>query len=183
MANENANNEVNVNENIDNKVDNTPVEETVNKAEYDRLKSALDKALKEKGEVTKQLRAKQSDDERLMAEKAEADRVRDEELEMLKAELNRNKAVNAYKSVSDDKMVETLIDAVSNADHNAIANILNKYADAKVKEAQAEWQKSRPRVNLGGEGGITKEQFNAMSMAEKSKLFRENKAEYDRLNS
>lgn len=183
MANENANNEINVNENIDNKVDKTPVEETVNKAEYDRLKSALDKALKEKGEVTKQLRAKQSDDERLMAEKAEADRVRDEELEMLKAELNRNKAVNAYKSVSDDKMVETLIDAVSNADHNAIANILNKYADAKVKEAQAEWQKSRPRVNLGGEGGITKEQFNAMSMAEKSKLFRENKAEYDRLNS
>lgn len=183
MANENANNEINVNENIDNKVDKTPVEETVNKAEYDRLKSALDKALKEKGEVTKQLRAKQSDDERLMAEKAEADRVRDEELEMLKAELNRNKAVNAYKSVSDDKMVETLIDAVSNADHNAIANILNKYADAKVKEAQAEWQKSRPRVNLGGEGGITKEQFNTMSMAEKSKLFRENKAEYDRLNS
>ena len=75
MANENANNEINVNENIDNKVDKTPVEETVNKAEYDRLKSALDKALKEKGEVTKQLRAKQSDDERLMAEKAEADRV------------------------------------------------------------------------------------------------------------
>jgi hypothetical protein len=36
---------------------------------------------------------------------------------------------------------------------------------------------------MGGEGSITKEQFNAMSMAEKSKLYRENKAEYERLNS
>jgi hypothetical protein len=104
-------------------------------------------------------------------------------LEFLRKELNHNKAVNAYKSVKDDSIVERLIGAVSDADHNAIADILEKYASAKVKEAQAEWQKSRPRVNMGGEGGITKEQFNAMSMAEKSKLYRENKAEYDRLNN
>jgi hypothetical protein len=122
-------------------------------------------------------------EEREAEAKAEADRVQKEELENLKKELNHNKAVNAYKAITDDSMIETLIDAVSDADHNAIANILEKYASAKVKEAQAEWQKSRPRVNMGGEGSITKEQFNAMSMAEKSKLYRENKAEYDRLNS
>ena len=33
----------------------------------------------------------------------------------------------------------------------------------------------------GGDGGFTKEQFAKMSMADKSKLYRENKAEYDRL--
>ena len=119
----------------------------------------------------------------LAEEKAEADRLQKEELENLKKELNHNKAVNAYKAIPDEKMVESLIDAVSDADHSAIANILEKYANAKVKEAQAEWQKSRPRVNMGGEGGLIKEQFDAMSIADKSKLYRENKAEYDRLNS
>jgi hypothetical protein len=151
--------------------------------ERDKFKSANDKLSKSEAEMKRQLRAKLTAEEQQAAEQAEAQRVKDEQLEQLIAENNRMKAFGAYKSVQDEKMVESLIDAVSDADHNAIANILEKYASAKVKEAQAEWQKSRPRVNMGGEGSITKEQFNAMSMAEKSKLYRENKAEYDRLNS
>ena len=151
--------------------------------ERDKFKSANDKLSKSEAEMKRQLRAKLTAEEQQAAEQAEAQRVKDEQLEQLIAENNRMKAFGAYKSIQDEKMVESLIDAVSDADHNAIANILEKYASAKVKEAQAEWQKSRPRVNMGGEGSITKEQFNAMSMAEKSKLYRENKAEYDRLNS
>jgi len=152
-------------------------------ADRDKYKSANDKLSKESADYKRQLRAKQTEEEQLAEEKAEADRLQKEELENLKKELNHNKAVNAYKAIPDEKMVESLIDAVSDADHSAIANILEKYASAKVKEAQAEWQKSRPRVNMGGEGGLTKEQFDAMSIADKSKLYRENKAEYDRLNS
>ena len=157
------------------------LEEANNRA--DRNKAELDKALKENGTLKKEKRASMSEAERLAEEKAEADRQREEHVKDLEARLNRREAEMAYKSVSDEKMVESLIDAVSDADHNAIASIMEKYASAKVKDAQAEWMKSRPRVNMGGEGGITKEQFNAMSMAEKSKLYRENKAEYDRLNS
>lgn len=152
-------------------------------AERDKYKLANDKLSKEAAENKRQLRARQTAEEQQAEEKAEAERLQKEELENLKKELNHNKAVNAYKAITDDKMVESLIEAVSDADHNAIANILEKYASAKVKDAQAEWMKSRPRVNMGGEGGITKEQFNAMSLTEKSKLYRENKAEYDRLNS
>ena len=152
-------------------------------ADRDKYKSANDKLSKESADYKRQLRAKQTAEEQQAEEQAEAQRIRDEQFEEMKARLNRSEAEKAYKSVTDEKMVESLIDAVSDADHNAIANILEKYASAKVKEAQAEWMKSRPRVNMGGEGGITKEQFNAMSMAEKSKLYRENKAEYDRLNS
>ena len=152
-------------------------------ADRDKYKSANDKLSKESADYKRQLRAKQTEEEQLAEEKAEADRLQKEELENLKKELNHNKAVNAYKAIPDEKMVESLIEAVSDADHSAIANILEKYANAKVKEAQAEWQKSRPRVNMGGEGGLTKEQFDAMSIADKSKLYRENKAEYDRLNS
>ena len=160
---------------------NNKLEEANNRA--DRNKSELDKALKENGTLKKEKRASMSEAERVAEEKAEADRLRDEHVKDLEARLNRSEAEKAYKSVSDEKMVESLIDAVSDADHIAIANILEKYASAKVKEAQAEWMKSRPRVNMGGEGSLTKEQFNNMSIADKSKLYRENKAEYDRLNS
>lgn len=135
------------------------VEDSVSKVEYDKLKSALDKALKEKGDITKQLRAKQSEDERLSAEQAEAQRIKDEEYEATKAELNRLKAVGAYKSISSDKVVESLIDAVSNADHNAIALIIENEVKAAVKVAQTEWLKSRPQANVGSYSAMTKEQI------------------------
>lgn len=152
-------------------------------SDRDKYKNANDKLSKSEAEMKRQLRAKQTAEEAEAEAKAEAERRRDEELENLRKELNHNKAVNAYKEISDEKMVASLIDAISDADHNAIAMILEKHANAKVKEAQLEWQKSRPRVNIGGAEGLTKEQFNEMSIAEKSKLYRENKAEYDRLNS
>lgn len=152
-------------------------------ADRDKYKSANDKLSKEAAESKRALRAKQTAEEQEAEAKAEAEKATQEELENLRKELNHNKAVNAYKAISDDKTVESLIEAVSDADHNAIANIMEKYATAKVKEAQTEWLKSRPPVNVGGNGALTKEQFASMSIAEKSKLYRENKAEYDRLNS
>lgn len=152
-------------------------------ADRDKYKSANDKLSKEAAESKRALRAKQTAEEQEAEAKAEAEKATQEELRSLREELNHNKAMNAYRSISDDKMVENLIEAVSDADHNAIASIMEKYATAKVKEAQTEWLKSRPRVNAGGDGQMTKEQFNSLSLAEKSKLYRENKAEYDRLNS
>lgn len=194
MANENANvgteNSATENQqNVNQQENNTPtVEELMEQlkqanADRDKYKSANDKLSKEAAENKRALRAKQTAEEQEAEAKAEAERATQEELENLRKELNHNRAVNAYKSIPDDKMVESLIDAVSDADHNAIANIMEKYATAKVKEAQAEWLKSRPPVNAGGNGALTKEQFNNMSLQEKSKLYRENKAEYDRLNS
>lgn len=149
--------------------DNTPtVEELMaqlenERAEKERHKSALDKALKEKGDITKQLRAKQSEDERLSAEQAEAQRIRDEEFEATKAELNRMKAIGAYKSISGEKVVENLIEAVSNADHNTIAKIFESEIEARVKSAQAEWLKSRPQANVGSYSTMTKEQIMAIT--------------------
>lgn len=193
MANENVTN--NATENTETTVVETTATETKPTAdelmaqiaqltsERDKYKSANDKLSKSEAEMKRQLRAKLSAEEQQAEEQAEAQRLADEERESMRKELNHIKAVNAYKTISDEKMVESLIDAVSDADHNAIADIIERHASAKVKEAQTEWMKSRPRVNMGGEDSITKDQFNAMSMAEKSKLYRENKAEYDRLNN
>lgn len=153
-------------------------------ARADKNKSELDKALKENGALKKEKRASMTEADRLAEEKAEADRIKDEKYKEMEQRLMRSEAEKAYKSISDENMVNGLIEAISDADHSAVAGIIDRLVAAKVKEAQAEWQKSRPRVNIGGgDGGYTKEQFEKMTMAEKSKLYRENKAEYDRLNS
>lgn len=153
-------------------------------ARADKNKTELDKALRENGALKKEKRASMTEADRLAEEKAEADRIKDEKYKEMEQRLMRSEAEKAYKSISDENMVNGLIEAISDADHSAVAGIIDRLVAAKVKEAQAEWQKSRPRVNIGGgDGGYTKEQFEKMTMAEKSKLYRENKAEYDRLNS
>lgn len=157
MAEETKTNPVETTDN--NVTEKSNVVDSVSKAEYEKLKTALDKALKEKGDITKQLRAKQSEDERLAEEQAEAQRIREEELETLKAENNRMKAANAYKSISSEKAVENLIEAVSNADHNAIAKIFEAEIEARIKAEKTEWLKSRPQVNVGNDETITREQI------------------------
>ena len=130
----------------------SPVEQTVSAAEYERIKASLDKALKEKGDITKQLRAMQSEDERLKAEREEAQKASDEEKEAMRIELNNIKAQNAYKNISDEKAVKKLIDAVSKADHNAIADIIKAEVEVAVKKAEADWLNGRPEVSVGTNG-------------------------------
>ena len=131
-------------------------------ADRDKYKSANDKLSKESADYKRQLRAKQSEDERLSAEQAEAQRIKDEQLEQLIAENNRMKAFGAYKSISSEKVVENLIEAVSNADHNAIAKIFDAEIEARVKAEKTEWLKSRPQANVGSYSAMTKEQIMAI---------------------
>ena len=139
-----------------------PVVDTVSKAEYEKLKSALDKALKEKGDITKQLRAKQSEDERISAEQAEAQRIRDEEFEATKAELNKMKAVGAYKDISE-KVVEQLITAVSEADHLTVAAIIANEKKLAVSAAEKTWMGSRPAIGSNSYSSMTVEQIMAIT--------------------
>ena len=132
------------------------------RAEKEKYKSASDKASSEAAKYKKELRSKQTAEEQEAEAKAEADKLRDEELESLRKELNHNKAVSAYKAITDEKVVETLIEAVSESDHNAIAAIIENQKKAAVKEAQVEWLKSRPQANAGAYSSMTKEQIMAI---------------------
>ena len=167
MANENANNVENTTAET-NATDNAPtVDELMAQisqltADRDKYKSANDKLSKSEAEMKRQLRAKQTEDERLAEEQAEAQRKRDEEYEAILAENNRMKAVGAYKSISNSKVVDNLIEAVSNADHNAIALIIENEIKAAVKVAEIDWLKSRPQAQIGAGGGMTKEQIMAI---------------------
>ena len=131
-------------------------------AERDRFKSANDKLSKSEAEMKRQLRARQSAEEQEAEALAEAQRIADEERESMRKELNHIKAVNAYKNVSE-KSVEKLIDAVSDADHNAIAQIIEAEVKQAVRLAEAEWLKSRPQIGGGSYTGMTKEQIMAIS--------------------
>ena len=132
------------------------------RAEKEKYKNASDKASSEAAKYKKELRSKQTAEEQEAEAKAAADKLRDEELESLRKELNHNKAVSAYKAITDEKVVETLIEAVSESDHNAIAAIIENQKKAAVKEAQAEWLKSRPQANAGAYSSMTKEQIMAI---------------------
>jgi hypothetical protein len=127
-------------------------------ADRDKYKSANDKLSKENAEAKRKERDRMTEEEKL----AEAQRIRDEEFEAIKAENNRMKAIGAYKSMSSEKVVENLIEAVSNADHNAIAKIFDAEIEARVKTAQTEWLKSRPQANVGSYSAMTKEQIMAI---------------------
>lgn len=133
-------------------------------AEANTAKRERDKAAKEAADRKREQIANMTADEKAKAE-AEEDRKRiEEELAETKRQLNHINAVAAYKAVSDEKTVEQLIDAVSNADHVSIAAIMAAEVQRAVKAAQSEWMKTRPPVNAGGEySSMTKEQIMAIA--------------------
>ena len=133
------------------------------KADAEKYKNANDKLSKSEAEMKRQLRAKLTAEEQEAEAQKEAQRLADEERENMRKELNHIKAVNAYKSIPDEKVVENLIDAISDADHNAIAQIIENEKKKAVAEAEQKWMKERPRVNHGQYSSMTKEQIMAIA--------------------
>lgn len=125
------------------------------KADAEKYKSANDKLSKSEAEMKRQLRAKQTAEE----QEEEAKRIADEERDSMRKELNHIKAMNAYKAISDEKTVDKLIEAVSESDHNAIAQIIDAECKKAVKNAESEWLKDRPRVQHGQYTGMSVEQI------------------------
>lgn len=131
------------------------------RAEKEKYKNASDKASSEASKYKKQLRSKQTAEEQEAAAREEADRIQKENYENAMKELNHIKAVAAYKNISE-KAVDTLIEAVSDGDHGAIAKIIENEVKAAVASAKSEWMKTRPAVNTGQSGSMTKEQIMAI---------------------
>ena len=156
------------------------------KAQSAKHKAERDKALKEKGDVTKQLRARQTAEEQEEEAKKEAERLREEQFEEMSRELNHMKAISAYQGVTDADTIETLIDSVKDGDHVSIAKVIENIKNKAVKDARAEWIKSSPQaaVGVGEYASMTKEQFDKMvaknDVAGLTKFKREHPEEYTR---
>lgn len=182
MENQNVNtgaeNSSATNEGTENKptVDELMMQLEVERMESKKRKDALDKALKEKGELTKSLREKMTADEQAEAERKEVEEKRQAEYESAIAELNFLKATKAYSNISDEKIVEGLIKAIDEKDHTAIAKVINAQIENAVKVAKAEWMGNLPDVRTGVEGGaLTREQIMSISDdTERQKAITEN---------
>lgn len=134
------------------------------RAEREKLKSSNDKLSKSEAEMKRQLRAKLSTEEAEAEARKEAEAKQKEEFENAIAELNKMKATQAYSPVlGEEKAIETMISAVDDKDHNAVALIVKSAIEKAVKQAQAEWLKSRPQPQAGsGYTAMTTEQIMAI---------------------
>lgn len=139
----------------------------------DENELALQKALVELAE--KKVEAIRQAEERRRIEK---------ENERMKAELNHIKAMEIYKkAIEDDRIIERIIKAVSSQDHAAVADILTRERENALKRERADrWAEVPINFGCGDYQAHTQVEFDAMSMVEKSRLYRENKAEYERLS-
>lgn len=144
-------------------------------AEKEQLKSSLSKSNSEAANYKKALREKQTAEEQEAEAKAEAERLKDARIAELEKQVNHSNAVSAYREISDEKTVAKLIEAVSNADHKGIAQIIANECKAAVANAQVEWLENRPPVNSGTSGGaMTKRDIMAIQdTTERQKLIGE----------
>ena len=146
-------------------------------AETQRYKAANDKLSKEAAESKRQLRARQTQEEQDAEAQAEAQRIAEEERDNMRKELNFMKATAAYRNISNDKTITSLIEAVSEADHNAIAAIIESEKKQAVKIAEAEWLKSRPQAGGNAYSSMTKEQImSIVDRDERMKAIAQNQA-------
>lgn len=154
------------------------------KAEMAKQKAALDKAMKEAGDVRKQLRAKQSAEEVAQEEAKAQQEALMQELETLR----REKAVAAITAkavpfVGSNEAAAELAEYLYGAeDADAALTAIQKAWTAKEKALRLEYGKI-PAPGVGGADGptITREQLDAMKFPERAKFAKEHPEEYNKL--
>ena len=169
--------------------DNTDVSELLKqiadlKVELNKNKKARDKALSEVGEYKKQLRAKMTADEQAEIERQEAEEQRKEYVQSLEKFKQVAEATARYALQGmNQELAKQAADAEISGDMDALADIQKKHTQQVLKNAQAEWLKSRPPINAGGNDGvkITQEQFDKMGMVERTRLLNESPDVYKTL--
>ena len=156
------------------------------KADMARNKHALDKALKEKGEITKKLREKQT------AEEAEAEAKAEAEAERAEREAEKDRIIAEYESKAmfaemglSGKDLENAVKAKVEGDEKTVYSIIvkhfeNKYETA-LKTEKSEWLGKRPQVNVGvgSDTTLTQKEFNKMGYQDRVKLANEHPDLYE----
>lgn len=136
-------------------VDSLMAEMAKLKADNAKNKTALDKALHNNGELTKQLRAKMTASEqeaeaKREAEEAQANRIK--ELETFKRTAEARERYMSTIGMTAD-MAKEAADAEVSGDMDALAAVYKRHQEAAMKAQEAEWYKNRPVPETGrGEG-------------------------------
>lgn len=134
-------------------------------AEVKKLKAERDNALKKAGDATKQLRAKMTEAELEAEKQAQESEERQAYLKDLETYKAENEALKRYRlqGMSDDLAAQAA-KAEIEGDMDALADIQKQHTQALLKEKEAEWKASRPRVNIGNgeDSSMTKEEIMAI---------------------
>ena len=132
------------------------------KAARAKEKAALDKALKEKGDITKQYRAVLDDAQKAALDKATADEEHKQYVEELEAYKRKNEAKERYiLQGMTPEMATEAAEAEVSGDMDKLADIQKKHTESVLKSAEAEWKESIPQAQIGtGEyASMTKDQI------------------------
>ena len=161
-------------------------EEDVQKlmTELAKARRDRDKASSEAAEFKKKYRESLSEVEQANMEKAEREAAREEEFKALKREVEINRLEKTYLAMgwtADE--ASRMATAEADGDMDAKLKVMTEAQERQKKDLEKNILASYGNVNVGASGSstVTPEQFEKMSIAERSNLFRENKAEYDRL--
>lgn len=152
--------------------------------EVAKLRRQADKNASEAKEWKDKYRSTLSEKEVMDAEKAEAMAQRDAEFESMKKTLQINELTENFMDLGYSKeLAKKAATSQVEGDTSALLAYQKQFQEQQQKKWEADFLKSRPEINVGGGTGTsyTKEQFDSMSLIERTKLKRENEAEYKRL--
>ena len=125
------------------------------RAENAKNKNALDKALREKGELTKNLRAKMTAEEQEQEAKREAEEAKDAKIQELESKFRKMDYSKRYMGIGmDEKTAESLSELTGElADADKFFSALGKFVAASNKtageNAVQELVKSNPDIKAG----------------------------------
>ena len=120
------------------------------KVENARNKAALDKALKNNGELTKQLRAKMTAAEQEAEAKKEAEEAQKKLINDLTDFKRRAEAKERYLMMGmSAEFAKQAVEAEVQGDMDTLASVMKQYNEASLKAQQAEFFKNRPDINAG----------------------------------
>lgn len=152
-------------------------------SEIRRLKDALSKSNSENADWKRKYNSKLTEEEQVRAVQEEREAyVKSLEQKVARTELG----AELSKSIKDEKVLSGVIDdLIADKKIDAIKKI-NKYIETRVadaiKEHDAELLRSNPvPPPTAATGGITKEQFDNMTVAERSDLFVKDRETYNKL--
>lgn len=152
-------------------------------AEIKKLKDALSKSNSENADWKRKYNSKLTEEEQSKAREEE----RDAYTKSLEKQLQRIElSAELSKGISDDKVLNGVLDdLIEGKQVNAIKQI-NTYIETRVANAIKEHDDKLFRDNpvpppTTATGGITKEQFDKMTVAEKTTLYVNDRETYNRL--
>jgi chromosome segregation ATPase len=151
--------------------------------EIKRLKDALSKSNSENAEWKRKYNSKLTEDEQRKASEEEREAyTKSLEQKIAKVELS----AELSKSISDEKVLNSVVDLIIDGNNIEAIKKINSYIDTKVtnaiKEHDAQLLKSNPvPPPISPVEGITKDQFDKMSLQERNDLFYSDRETYNKL--